>query len=254
MSEKLYLSHMIRLGVNIDHVATLREVRKSSEPDILAAANEALKGGADSITVHLREDERHIKEADVRLLRSRCTAPLNLEMSTDSAVLAKALDIIPNQATLVPERRLEVTTERGLDLLMFLEKTRLTVRALQDKGILVSLFIDPDPEMLRLVRKTGTDRIEIHTGQYASAFGTPAFPDALERIRTAADICRSEGIKIHAGHGLSTANILPLLEALLPAGLEEVNIGHSLVCRAVFVGLAKAVAEMKHVLTEACRQ
>lgn len=237
---------MVKLGVNIDHVATLREVRKATEPDILLAAKEAIKGGADSITVHLREDERHIKYYDVLRLKSELNFPLNLEMSIDPEVVKRALTIIPYQATIVPERRMEITTERGLDLLSNFQRIKDVVSSLKDKGIIVSLFIDPEEDILKKVKSTGADRVELHTGAYALSFKKENFEKEKKRLFIAEHICKEEGLILHAGHGLNYENIYPLLEL---KSLAEVNIGHSIVSKAIFVGLRQAVTEMKKILS-----
>lgn len=234
-----------KLGVNIDHVATVRQARRGIEPSVLEAALEAEQGGADSITVHLREDRRHIQERDVYELIKKIYIPLNLEMSISPEILMIALKVKPEKACLVPEKRQELTTEGGLNL--FQKKTQLleAVEALLKKKVEVSLFIDPVEKQIRETARLGVPAIEIHTGSYANAKGA-AQDREIERIRRAARLGSSLGLRIHAGHGLNYENIFPLLA--IPE-IKEFNIGHSIVSRALFVGIAKAVAEMKKIIT-----
>jgi len=237
----------VLLGVNIDHVATVREARHSREPDPVTAGREAELGGADSITVHLREDERHINYTDVRKLRKTVRTKLNLEMSLDPKVVVKACLIKPDQATLVPERRQEITTEGGLDAGREFERIAKTIRKLRSArpGILVSLFIDPDERTVRISKKAGADYVEIHTGAYANSRTAAGRTRELGRIRRSAALCGRIGLGFNAGHGLNYRNIRPLLS--IP-NLHEVNIGHSIISRAVFTGLRTAVRDMKKAL------
>jgi pyridoxine 5-phosphate synthase len=240
----------LRLYVNIDHVATVRQARGTDEPDPVRAAVLAELGGADGITVHLREDRRHIQDRDVRLLMETARTVVNLELAAASDVLALAEEWLPHQATLVPERREEVTTEGGLT---FGEATRAglgeAVRRLKDAGIRTSLFIDPDPESVRASLDLGADAIELHTGEYANTRG--AERDAqLGRLRRAAALGRSLGLAVHAGHGLTYENVTPLAAV---AEIEELNIGHSIISRAVFTGLERAVRDMAEIIRRARR-
>lgn len=237
-------SDMVELGVNIDHVATLREARKTYEPDPVWAAAEAELGGADGITVHLREDRRHINDRDVQLLRRTVHCKFNLEMSLAGDIVDIAVGLRPDQATLVPERRQEVTTEGGLDIVASREAARTAVARLHEVGVMVSAFLDPSERQIAAAHELGFDAVELHTGQYAnaSAAGRSA---QLEQLDTAGEIIRSAGMRLHAGHGLNYRNVIPV--ASLP-GMHELNIGHAILSRAVFVGLKEAVAEMKRLL------
>jgi pyridoxine 5-phosphate synthase len=235
---------MIELGVNIDHVATLRQARKTYEPDPVWAAAEAELGGADTITVHLREDRRHINDRDVELLRRTVQCKLNLEMSLTPEIVDIAVRTVPHQATIVPERREEVTTEGGLDLVAHAAASIAAVRRLKAAGVFLSAFIDADEKQIDAARAHGYDAIELHTGQYANA--DPArVQDELAKLANGARLVRSRGMRLHAGHGLNYRNVLPI--ATLP-DMAELNIGHAIVSRAVFVGLREAVREMKRIL------
>jgi pyridoxine 5-phosphate synthase len=234
-----------KLGINIDHVATLRQARGGDEPSVLEAALEAEQGGADSITVHLREDRRHIQDSDAFELLKKIYVPLNLEMSVSPEILKVALAVRPQKACLVPEKRQELTTEGGLNLFSKRQQLARTVDALSRKKVEVSLFIDPIEKQVREAARLGAYAIEIHTGSYANASGAKQKKE-LERIRIAAWTGAGLGLKIHAGHGLNYKNIFPLLE--IPE-IHEFNIGHSIVSRAMFVGLAKAVQEMKKLIS-----
>jgi pyridoxine 5-phosphate synthase len=233
-----------KLGINIDHVATLRQARLASEPSVLEAALEAEQGGAESITVHLREDRRHIQDADIFELIGKIYVPLNLEMSVSPEILKIALKAGPEKACLVPEKRQELTTEGGLNLFSKRKQLAHTIDALSEKKVEVSLFIDPIEKQVREAARLGAYAIEIHTGSYANANGAKQKKE-IERIRHAAWLGADLGLKIHAGHGLNYENIFPLLE--MPEILEF-NIGHSIISRAMFVGLAKAVQEMKKII------
>jgi pyridoxine 5-phosphate synthase len=235
---------MVELGVNIDHVATLRQARRTYEPDPVWAAVEAELGGADGITVHLREDRRHISDRDVEVLRKTVQCKLNLEMSLAPEIVDIALRTLPDQATLVPERRQEVTTEGGLDLSASADRVTDTVRRLKAVGVFVSAFIDPDERQIELARQQGFDAVELHTGEYANAAGEKA--DAqLERLVHAGHLIRERGLRLHAGHGLNYRNVQPIARI---ADMRELNIGHAIVSRAVFVGMREAVREMKQLM------
>jgi len=245
---------MAGLGVNIDHVATVRQARRTVEPDPVWAAGEAQLGGADCITFHLRKDRRHICDRDAQLLKQTVTCKLNMEMSLDPEIVEIAVALAPQQATLVPENREEITTEGGLDAIAHAGRLAEVTAALQDTGVLVSAFIDPDREQILAARQAGCQAIEIHTGAYANAClasecGNPD-PDriaaALDDIRTGLQAGLDAGLVVHAGHGLTYTNVA---EIAAMEGFCEFNIGHSIIARAVFVGLRDAVAEMKRLVT-----
>ncbi len=229
------------LGVNIDHVATLRQARRGRYPEPAAAAVIAELSGADGITVHLREDRRHIQERDLEVLSSVVTTRINLEMAATDEMTRIARDLGPYSATLVPERREEVTTEGGLDVLSQADSLFRTAEALREKGILVSMFIDPDLDQVRASSRARADAIEIHTGAYCEAFRRGKYEGELSRIRAAATYADSLGLKVYAGHGLDVRNIVPVLGV---TQVREFNIGHSIVARALFLGLPVAVREM----------
>jgi pyridoxine 5-phosphate synthase len=233
---------LIKLGVNIDHVATLRQARGEHEPNPVEAAAVCEHAGADGITVHLREDRRHIQEADVRALRRTVKTRLNLEMAATPAMIAFALDLKPDMATLVPERREELTTEGGLDAAGLFEQVSSAVASLQGAGIPVSLFNEPDAHQVEAARAGGASFVEFHTGAYARGYGTPAGEAELARLREATALAIGAGIRVNMGHGLNRVNVGHVATI---AGVEEFNIGHSIISRAVFVGLERAVAEMK---------
>jgi pyridoxine 5-phosphate synthase len=238
---------MIRLGVNIDHVATVRQARRGHEPDPVAAAVLATLGGADGITVHLREDRRHIQDRDVYLLRDTVTTRLNLEMAAYDEILAIALKVKPDEATLVPEKRQELTTEGGLDVVANVASVSGAVAKLKGAGIHVSLFIDPDPIQVEAAHKLKADAIEFQTASYSEAKGEAAITRELDKLRHASQQAAAFGLHIHMGHGLNYWNVQPIVR--IP-GVEELNIGHSIVSRAVLVGLERAVREMKQVMQE----
>jgi pyridoxine 5-phosphate synthase len=235
---------MVELGVNIDHVATLRQARRTYEPDPVWAAMEAELGGADGITVHLREDRRHINDRDVRLLRQTVQCRLNLEMGVVDEIVAIACEIRPDQATLVPEKRQEITTEGGLDLLRDAGRTAAAVKKLQAAGAVVSAFIDPDEAQVRAAHDMQFDAVELHTGEYANAQGNQV-EEQLKRLEIASAVVRELGMRLHAGHGLNYRNVGPVARI---AEMRELNIGHAIVSRAVFVGLREAVREMKRMM------
>ena len=240
---------MVRLGVNVDHVATVRQARRSHEPDPVWAAVLAELGGADGITVHLREDRRHIQDHDVERLKQTVSVKLNLEMSCAAEIVDFACQIRPQQATLVPERREEVTTEGGLDVCADRARVKSIIDRLKGAGIEVSLFLDPKPDQIEAGREVGADAVELHTGSYSLARGSDVDVE-LARLVTASERVRALGMVLHAGHGLNYHNVRPVAQI---AGMSELNIGHSLVARAVLVGMERAVAEMKRCLASAGR-
>ena len=240
----------MRLHINIDHVATVRQARRTNEPDPVRAAVLAELGGADGLTVHLREDRRHIQDRDVRLLMETARTGVNLELAVAEPILALALELRPMAATLVPERREEVTTEGGLSVTgPGTQRVRSALERLRSAGIKTSLFIDPEVEAVEAAAGLGADAIELHTGGYANAWrpGVPS-QDELDRIRRGAERGRVLGLDVHAGHGLTYENVAPV--ASVPE-IEELNIGHSIVSRAVLVGMERAVREMKEILRSA---
>lgn len=246
---------MIELGVNIDHVATVREARKTHEPDPVWAAVEAHLGGADGITVHLREDRRHIQDHDVRRLRELTHIKLNLEMAATDEMVGIACQVRPEMAMLVPEGRHEITTEGGLDVAGQEARLREVVTRLRDAGIVTSVFIDAELPQVEAAARIGVRVCEIHTGPYAHAFfnqgrdrESPAVVAELNKIRSAGAAIRAAGMRFNAGHALNYFNVQPV--AALP-GIRELHIGHAIVSRALFVGMREAVAEMKRLLREA---
>ncbi len=237
---------MIRLGVNIDHVATVRQARKALEPDPVAAAVLALLGGADGITVHLREDARHIQARDVRLLREIVTQGLNLEMAATDAMVEFACALKPDQATLVPERRQELTTEGGLDVVAHQAVVGKAVERLKACGIHVALFIDPDARQIETSKLLGAEAVEVQTARYSEAKTSAGVEKELVALEESCKFARDHKLHLHMGHGLNYSNVLPLVKRI--SCLEEVNIGHSIVSRAVLVGMERAVREMKEAL------
>lgn len=253
-SETGLLAHLPRLGVNIDHIATLRQLRATPYPDILTAARMAEAGGANSITVHLREDRRHIQDDDVRVLRAGIKTLLNFEMAATDEMTRFAVRVRPDWACIVPEKRRELTTEGGLDVAKNQKRIAASVARLKRAGIQVSLFIEPSVQAVKLSRACGADAVEFHTGRYCLATQQKDGPRSharakaeLERLRKAADTARTLGIRPHAGHGFDYENVRAVAELedqqRRPL-IEEYNIGHSIVCRAVLVGLERAVREM----------
>jgi pyridoxine 5-phosphate synthase len=248
---------MIELGVNVDHVATVRQARRTYEPDPVWAAVEAHLGGADGITVHLREDRRHIQDEDVRRLRELTHIKLNLEMAATAEMVAIAARIKPEMAMLVPEGRHEVTTEGGLDIVSQEKQLKNSVSSLSQAGIVVSVFIDADLRQVEAAKRIGAAVCEVHTGPYAHAFHSrgrdaesPAVVAELERVRKAGEAIRSLGMRFNAGHALNYFNVEPV--ARLP-GVRELHIGHAIVSRALFVGMREAVREMKALMRQAAR-
>ena len=237
----------ILLGVNIDHVATVRQARGTSYPSVIEAALLAEKAGADSITVHLREDRRHIQDDDVKLLCANARTRINLEMAVTSEMLDIAVERRPADVCLVPEKREELTTEGGLDVVANQQAIAAAVARLQAAGIRVSLFIDPDPAQLRAAARVAAPVVELHTGTYADAAGE-ARQRELQRLHEACVLGHSLGLQINAGHGLHLENVRPV--AQLPH-MQELNIGHSIVARAIFVGLEAAVKEIKQAMRAA---
>ena len=238
---------MTRLGVNVDHVATVRQARMIDIPDPVEAALLAEQAGADVITVHLREDRRHIQERDVARLRQRLAARLNLEMAGTPEMTRQALTLKPDDACLVPERREELTTEGGLDVVTHGKQLKNVVSRLREAGIRVSLFVDPDLKQLEASRELGADGVEIHTGAYANA-GGPGVEQELQAVRQASAAAAGLGLEVHGGHGLNAGNVTPI------AAIEEIvelNIGHSIVARSIMVGMVQAVKEMKALIAGA---
>jgi pyridoxine 5-phosphate synthase len=249
----------MRLHINVDHVATVRQARRTDEPDPVRAAVFAELGGADGITVHLREDRRHIQDRDVRVLMQTVRTGVNLELAVASDVVDIALELKPMTATLVPEKREEITTEGGLQMTdaTSLGNIRRVVEQLRNGGIRTSLFIDPDADAVRASAELGVEAIELHTGEYAerwkdrhTAEGAQAVQAQLRRVRASASLAHSLGLAVHAGHGLTYENVAHI--AAIPE-IEELNIGHSVVSRAVLVGMERAVREMKDIIVQARR-
>ena len=237
---------MPKLGVNIDHVATIRQARRTIEPDPVWAAALAELAGADGITIHLREDRRHIQDRDVRLIRETAQVKLNLEMATAEEIVEIAIATRPHQVTLVPEKREEVTTEGGLDVIQHRDRVGEVVNRLQDVSIEVSLFIDPERDQIAASKELGVQAVELHTGCYADATSDAAQNNELQRLIEAGAFAVEQGLLLHMGHGLTYRNVVPVAEI---SGVCELNIGHSIISRAVLVGLERAVREMKELIT-----
>lgn len=233
------------LGVNIDHIATLRNARGGVEPDVLECAKICEKVGVAGITTHLREDRRHIKDADVYNIKGNISTRLNLEMAMTDEMFEIALDLKPAACCIVPEKRQELTTEGGLDVASQLEKAIKFVKPLEDAGIAVSLFIDPDVAQIDAAYKTGAQFIELHTGAYSEAFGTKNENSEILKLKSATIFAQSLGLKVNAGHGLNYQNVHRMKEI---SNLVELNIGHSIISRAIFFGLETAVREMKELI------
>ncbi len=232
---------MAKLGVNIDHVATIRQARGGSEPDPIAAAAIAELAGADGITIHLREDRRHIQDRDLKLLRQTVGTKLNLEMAATDEMIEIALTVKPDMCTLVPEKRQELTTEGGLDVRLHAQTIEQAVARLQDGGILVSIFIDPNADQIKAAGKIGADYVEIHTGSFADAENLKTEEQELIKIENAIKLAAKLGLGVNAGHGLNYTNIKKVAAL---GGVEEYNIGHSIISKAVMVGLDRAVRDM----------
>ena len=237
---------MPKLGVNIDHIATLREARKIFEPGPIKGAEIAQKAGADSIVAHLRQDRRHIKESDMFKMREIITTRFNMEMSVNPEIVELTLKIKPDQATLVPENRQEITTEGGLDVISNFERIKKVVDDLKTNDIIVNLFIDPRADQIEASKQTGAEAIELHTGEYSNASSSNEEDRYLQEIKEAVGLGLSSGFIVHAGHGLNYKNVRRIAEI---KGIEELNIGHSIISEAVFVGLREAVSEMKKLIT-----
>jgi len=241
------MSGFIALGINIDHVATLRQARRARAPDPVQAALAAEQAGADAITLHLREDRRHIQDRDVRALRGLLQTRMNLEMAVTDEMLGLAAEVRPEDCCLVPEKRQELTTEGGLDVAGQAARIRAAVASLAGAGIRVALFIDPDPAQIEAAAASGAPAVELHTGAYAEASGG-ARATEIERLRTGARLAERLGLEVHAGHGLDYHNVQPVAAI---AQIVELNIGHAIVARAVFTGLAAAVRDMKALMQAA---
>lgn len=231
----------MRLGVNIDHIATIREARKGKEPDPIMAAYFAELGGADGIVCHLREDRRHIQDRDLKLLKQTVQTHLNLEMAATDEMINIAINILPDMVTIVPEKREEVTTEGGLNIVSNIDYLKGVTEKLQEHGIVVSFFIDPDLEQVKSSARAGSDYIEIHTGNYANAKSIEEMEEELDKIRNMTMAAHKLGLFISAGHGLNYQNVREIVKIDL---IEELNIGHSIVSRAAFVGFEQAVKDM----------
>lgn len=240
---------MVLLGVNVDHVATVRQARRTFEPDPVMAASLAIIGGADGITVHLREDRRHIQDRDLRILREIVPCELNLEMAATEEMIKIALITKPDMVTLVPEKREELTTEGGLNVIEFKEKIRDAIKRLKEGAIPVSLFINPNRQDIDCSKEIGADMVEIHTGFYSETKGEAQLRE-LERIKDAVAYSVSLGLKTNAGHGLNYYNVKPIASI---KGLRALYIGHSIISRAVLVGIERAVREMKILIEEASK-
>jgi pyridoxine 5-phosphate synthase len=238
----------IRLGVNIDHVATLRQVRRALEPDPVAAAALAILGGADNITLHLREDRRHIQDRDLRLLRETVPRRLNLEMAAVGPIVDIACALKPDQATLVPERREEVTTEGGLDVVANQHAVAVALKRLEKAGIATALFLDPDDRQIEIARRLGVQAVEIQTARYAEAKTAADKDRELAALISTTEFLRGHSVHVHMGHGLDYWNVQAVARI---GGVEELNIGHSIVSRAVLVGMERAVREMKEAIRNA---
>lgn len=236
---------MVELGVNIDHVATVRQARKTDEPDPVWAAVEAELGGADGITFHLREDRRHIQDRDAEVLRETVAVKLNMEMAIAPSIVKIACNLEPDQATLVPERREEVTTEGGLDVIKHKRRVKQVVKRLKDAGVITSAFIEPIPDQIETSAECGFDAVELWTGGYAHAKSSRALERELRKLADGIEIGTACGMVVHGGHGLTYRNIALVAEI---AGWGEFNIGHSIISRAMFVGVRDAVREMKDLL------
>jgi len=240
----------VRLGVNIDHIATIREARKTSEPDPVAAALIAEMAGADGITVHLRGDRRHIQDRDVRLLRDVIKTRLNVEMASTNEMIKVIASIKPDTATLVPERREEITTEGGLDVALNATQISRSVATLRDSGTAVSLFVDPDLDQIKACQRTGANKVEINTGKFSDAKSSELQETEWEKVRNAAQLAKRIGFEVLAGHGLTYYNVSRIVQI---EEIAELNIGHNIIARASLVGLDRAVREMKALMTRTAK-
>ena len=236
---------MIKLGLNIDHVATLRQVRGTRYPNVVRAALLAESAGVDAITLHLREDRRHIQDSDVEVLRGMLQTRMNLESAVTDEMIGIALRIKPHDLCLVPERREELTTEGGLDVVRYFDTIKSACERAADAGIRISLFIDPDTTQIDAARRTGAPVIELHTGKYAEADSVPEHQHELDRIRVAAEYAHSYGLQVNAGHGLHYHNVQPI--AAIP-NIVELNIGHAIIAESLFIGLEAAIKKMRSLL------
>jgi pyridoxine 5-phosphate synthase len=244
------MNQYVRLGVNIDHVATLRNARGGQDPHLLQMALAVEEAGADGITIHLREDRRHIRDEDVWLLRSHLRTPMNLEMAATDEMVRIALKAMPKACCIVPEHRREVTTEGGLNVVGQLSELGMQVAKLSDAGIEVSLFIDADRDQIQAAHDIGAPVIELHTGEYANASTPQAVDHELERLEEASAFAQSLGLVVNAGHGLTKFNVAPIAAI---EGMNELNIGHSLIARSLMVGLPTAVREFREIMDRACQ-
>jgi len=245
MSGESYRNKMAELGVNIDHIASIRQIRHGLNPRVVLAAAMCEKAGANSIVAHLREDRRHINDADVLALKQSVKTRFNLEMSIAKGIVDIACRIKPDQATIVPEKRKEVTTEGGLDVAVNLKKLKAALKNLEKNQIPVSLFIDPEKKQIEAAAKLGVKRIELHTGRYAEAKSAGQRAKCLKQIKVASALAKEKGMRVFAGHGLDYQNVKEIIKI---KDIEELNIGYSIVCRAALVGIAQAVKEMKALL------
>jgi pyridoxine 5-phosphate synthase len=244
------MNQYVRLGVNIDHVATLRNARGGQDPHLLQMALAVEEAGADGITIHLREDRRHIRDEDVWLLRSHLRTPMNLEMAATDEMVRIALKAMPRACCIVPEHRREVTTEGGLNVVGQLSELGMQVAKLSDAGIEVSLFIDADRDQIQAAQDIGAPVIELHTGEYANASTPQTVDHELERLEEASAFAQSLGLVVNAGHGLTKFNVAPIAAI---EGMNELNIGHSLIARSLMVGLPTAVREFREIMDRACQ-
>ncbi|MBI5437722.1 MAG: pyridoxine 5'-phosphate synthase [Nitrosomonadales bacterium] len=238
---------MMKLGLNIDHVATLRQARGARYPNVVRAALICEEAGADAITLHLREDRRHIQDRDVEILRDMLQTRMNLECAVTEEMIANALRIKPHDLCLVPERREELTTEGGLDVIRYFDTIKAASERCAEAGIRVSLFIDPDHKQIDAALRSGAPLIELHTGKYADADSVPERQHELERIRAAAEHAHAHGLQVNAGHGLNYHNVQPIVA--IP-NIVELNIGHAIIAESVFIGLDAAVRKMKSLLAD----
>jgi pyridoxine 5-phosphate synthase len=244
----MYMPALIQLGVNIDHVATLRQARGTRYPDPVEAARIAENAGADNITLHLREDRRHIQEHDVRLLRSMLQTRMNLEMAISNEMVKFVCELQPQDCCLVPEKRQELTTEGGLDVCSQWQALRSVCGRITDAGVRVALFIDPAPEQIEAAALLSVPVVELHTGHYANAINTQSQAEELHILNEATQLAAQKGLEVHAGHGLNYHNVIPVAAI---AGISELNIGHAIISQGLIVGLPKAVKEMKKLMRDA---